>query len=168
VITELDEEREIIVNILHPKEFFGEMALLDGKKRSATVIAQEKTSVLSILRKDFLSHIISQPDALIKMLSVVSSRLRKADRRAEVFTFFSGKKRLANLLVSLMAECEAEKSGEVVIRGLTHSDIAKMVGLTREATTNLLSELAKDGIIETGRRKITVLKKTPLFEMVYL
>lgn len=66
---------------LGPGEFFGEMALLDGRRRSATVTATEPTETLALMRQDFLAELRQNPDLAIEMLEVLSQRVRELDKR---------------------------------------------------------------------------------------
>ena len=158
--------KEIFINIMSEREFFGEMALLNEKKRSATVIAHSDLETLVIFKKDFVQYILSNYNALVKLLQIISERLRKADRRCEIFAFFPGEKRLAAVLYDLAREHGKKEDGRISIDlGLTHNDLAKMVGLTREATTSILNRFVKAKLITIGRRKISVLDTAPLFEI---
>src|SRR5215510_10075618 len=70
---------EMILRLLYPTDFFGDMSLLDGEPRSATITTQEPTEVLMISRDHFL-HIIEQsPRILLKMAAMLSRRLRKTN-----------------------------------------------------------------------------------------
>jgi len=165
VFTNLSD-KEILINIMTEKEFFGEMALLNEKKRSATVIAHSDLEILVILRKDFVRYILGNYNALVKLLQIISERLRKADRRCEIFAFFPGEKRLAAVLYDLAREHGKKDDGKIIIDlGLTHIDLARMVGLTREATTLILNKFVKADLITIGRRRISILNTAPLLEI---
>ena len=81
-VTRLSKDgREVILAMLNEGDFFGEMSLLDGKSRSANVIALEKTEVLTLNRKDFLIVLQEYPKIAIQLLKELASRLRKSDRQ---------------------------------------------------------------------------------------
>jgi CRP/FNR family transcriptional regulator len=165
VFTNLSD-KEILINIMAEKEFFGEVALLDEKKGSATVLAHSDLEILVILKIDFVRYILGNYGCLVKLLHVMSERLRKADRRCEIFAFFPGEKRLAAVLCDLAREHGKKDAGRISIDiGLTHIDLAQMVGLTREATTLILNKFVKAKLIEIGRRRISILNTTSLLEI---
>ncbi|MBU1262890.1 Crp/Fnr family transcriptional regulator [bacterium] len=158
--------KKILINIMGEKEFFGEMAFLNEKKRSATVIAHSDLELIVIFRKDFVKYILSNYTCLVKLLQTISERLRKADRKCEIFAFFQGDKRLSAILYDLAREYGKKDNGKVSIDlGLTHNDLAKMVGLTREATTLILNKFVKANLIEIGRRRIFIPNTAPLIEI---
>ena len=76
-----DDGREIILAMLSESEFFGEMSLLDDEPRSATAIALQQTEMVVLHQRDFLSIVEKRPRVLINLLSVLSSRLRKANNQ---------------------------------------------------------------------------------------
>jgi CRP-like cAMP-binding protein len=165
VFTNLSD-KEILINIMREKEFFGEMALLNEKERSATVIAHTDLEILVILKIDFVQYILGDYGCMVKLLQTISERLRKADRRCEIFAFFPGEKRLAAILYDLAKEHGKKDDGRISIDlGLTHVDLAKMVGLTREATTLILNKFVKANLIEIRRRRIFILDTTSLLEI---
>jgi CRP-like cAMP-binding protein len=79
--------REVILGVLYPHDFFGEMAILDGLPRSATVTAMEETEVLVISRKDFLECIRQVPQVATKMIVTLSLRLRRTDQKVGILAF---------------------------------------------------------------------------------
>jgi CRP-like cAMP-binding protein len=74
------------LNTLGDGDFFGEMALLDNHRRSATVTAAETTSVLAMLRSDFVAELRANADLAIEMLTMVSLRLRESDARVAEYS----------------------------------------------------------------------------------
>ncbi|MCC7364623.1 MAG: cyclic nucleotide-binding domain-containing protein [Dehalococcoidia bacterium] len=72
------------LNDLGGGEFFGEMALIDGHRRSATVKAVEPTDCLALMRSDFLAELRNNPDLAVEMLNVMSQRVRELDQRLSV------------------------------------------------------------------------------------
>lgn len=101
VILTDEEGKEYIVSILKPLDFFGELALLDGEPRSASVVALETTEVLVIKREEFLRLITSNPELCIKIVGVLGRRLRKANEHIESLVFLDVCGRLARLMLDL-------------------------------------------------------------------
>ena len=134
--------KEIIFSILGPGDFFGEMSLLDGKTRSATVTAIEDSELRLIRRNDFHKAMEKHPHIAFRLLEELTARLRKADQRIESLAILDVTGRIAGILLQL-----AEERGEMTPAGLviksrpTHQELANMVGTTRETVTRVLKQL---------------------------
>ena len=152
-----DEGKEIILSMLGPGEYFGEMALLDREPRSATVITKEPTEVMIITRKDFLE--LFSPNAVeLNLLKGLTKRLREANRKIESLALLDVYGRIARLLNQL-----AKARGDVLVvdEKLTHQEIAKMIGSSREMVSIILKELSTGGFISIDKKQITIHKKLP-------
>ena len=148
---------EVILAILSSGEFFGEMALLDGMPRSADAIAIEETHVLALNRKEFLYFVMSNETAVKAILGAVSLRLRKADDFLEDTCFLSVASRLAKKLVELaQTQGQREEDASAVKVNLTQSDLASMIGATRESINKELRVLREKGLVSTSLRTIIV------------
>src|SRR5712691_9337409 len=91
---------EMILRILYPTDFFGEMSLLDGEPRSATVTTQEVSEVLMMSREHFLSIIEHSPKILLKMTAVLSKRLRQTNELIHSLAFYDVYGKVARLLLN--------------------------------------------------------------------
>src|SRR5256885_3256211 len=156
------EGKEIILSLLGPGDFFGEMALLDNEPRSATIIATEPLEIVTIWRSDFL-HILSENFSITqKVLAELSRRLRSASNRIESLATMDVYGRLARFFLDL-----ARQSGKVldndyvaVIRP-THQAIANMIGTSRETVSRLIHDLMNQNLL-LSEGKTIYLKKTAL------
>lgn len=165
VLTNLGDKK-ILITILAEKEFFGEMALLNEKKRLATVVAHSNLEIMVIRGKEFVRYILGNYNCLVKLLQTMSERLRRADRKYEIFAFFHGEKRLAAVIYDLAEKHGKKCDGRIKIDlGLTHNDLAKMVGLARETTTSILNKFAKANLIEIERKRIFILDLISLIKI---
>lgn len=162
-----DEGREVILSILSDGEFFGEMSLLDGKPRSATVIATEATELLLLRRTDFLDCLARYPQIATKLLSTLAYRLRRTNRQVESLALLNAYGRVAGVLLQL-----AEDYGEPVGTGnrITVSErpilqeIANMAGTTRETVSRVINNLEKRGYLERDGRRITIVDQDQLHD----
>ena len=156
------EGKEIILSLLGPGDFFGEMSLLDNEPRSATVIATESLEIATIWRSEFLA-ILSENFAITKkVLAEISRRLRNASNRIESLATMDVYGRLARFFLDL-----AKKNGKVldneyvsVIRP-THQAIANMIGTSRETVSRLIHELMKQNLL-LSEGKTIYLRKSAL------
>ena len=150
---------EMILRILYPTDFFGEMSLLDGMPRSATVTAQEPSEVLTIAREHFLNIIEQSPKILLKMTAVLSKRLRKANELIHSLAFFDVYGKVARLLLNLAAERgRVTEQGTVIDMRLTQQELAELAGMTRETMARTLREFQQAGCIRVESGIISILE----------
>lgn len=141
--------KEAILSIHGAGEFFGEVALIDGRTAPAAVLAVETSNVATISRDHFYSLLYTQRKVLENLLKILCSRLRDAWQKIEMLTFNDAAQRL-KMLLNILAETYGEKTpeGMVLHVRLIHQDIADMTGLTRETVTRVLDKWKKSGEIE--------------------
>ena len=150
---------EMILRILYPPDFFGDMSLLDGMPRSATVTTQEPTEVLVIHRDHFLLLIEKIPKILLKMTAVLSKRLRRANELIHSLAFFDVYGKVARVLLNLVMEKgRATEAGTVIDMRLTQQELADLAGMTRETMARTLRDFQQAGCIRIESGIITVLE----------
>jgi len=149
---------EMILRILYPTDFFGDMSLLDGMPRSATVTTQEFSDVMTISRDHFLNIIEKSPKILLKMTSVVSQRLRKANELIHSLAFFDVYGKVARVLLNLATERgRVTEQGTVIDMRLTQQELAELAGMTRETMARTLREFQQAGCIRVESGVISIL-----------
>ena len=154
-----EDGREIILAILGPGEFFGEMSLLDGRRRSATVIATEDSELLSLRRPDFLRLLERMPEMGVKVLATLTSRLRKADRKIESLALMDVSGRVATALLQIGEQTGEPSAGGLVIPNRpTHQQIANMAGTTRETVSRVMKRLEMQGYLATRGRETVIFR----------
>ena len=158
-VTRLSKDgREVILAMLNAGDFFGEMSLLDGKARSANVIALEKTEVLSLNRDDFLVVLHDYPKIAIQLLKEMTSRLRKSDRQIVSLSLSDAEKRIALCIVRFADEQGVIKNGQVTIPKIPiQQDIANMAGTSRETVSRAMSLLTEEKYIERNGKELKIL-----------
>jgi len=149
--------KELILGVLYPQDFFGEMALLDGLPRSATVTALEESEVLVISQKDFLECIRKVPQVAAKMIVTLSLRLRQTDQKVGNLAFLKAPRRVARTLLDL-AQGQGQRAPEGITLNLrfTRQELAELAGVTRETLTRLLMKFQEHGILTVERRKLFI------------
>jgi CRP/FNR family transcriptional regulator, cyclic AMP receptor protein len=152
-----NDGKEIILSMLGPGEYFGEMALLDNEPRSACAMTKEPTELLLFSKNDFLQIFSSNPIAS-RLLQGVIKRLREANKKIESLALLDVYGRIARLLTQL-GRPEGEKL--IIEERLTHQEIANMVGSSREMVSIILKELSTGGYVSIDNKMITVNKKLP-------
>ena len=156
------EGKEIILSLLGPGDFFGEMALLDNEPRSATIIATEPLEIVTIWRSDFL-HILSENfDITQKVLAELSRRLRSASNRIESLATMDVYGRLARFFLDAARDRgKVLDNGYVAVTRPTHQSIANMIGTSRETVSRLIHDLMKQNLL-LSEGKTIYLRKTAL------
>ncbi len=137
------EGSEFILTSLRDGDFFGEMSLIDGKSRSANVIAEEETALGVLKREKFLNTMKQEPIIAFDLLTALVERLRKADDILETLVFLDVHERIIKFLVqSSKRDGEVDDRGYYKIRKITHMEIASNIGSSREAVSKALKVLA--------------------------
>jgi CRP-like cAMP-binding protein len=157
-VTLLSEDgKEIILSILREGDFFGEMSLLDGEPRSATVIAMKESTLLIIQRQNFLKQIDENPSLAKAILVEMSMRIRRADRRIGGLVLLDVYGRVATFLLEL-ASMEGKKveGGILIEKRPTQQEIASMLGASRETVSRVLNDFSRRGIITMDGKSIMI------------
>ena len=155
-----EEGREVILSLLGPGSVFGELSLLDGKPRSANVVATEETDLLMLRRADFLQLIYKTPQIATALLAELATRMRKTDRQIEGLALLDVTSRISDTLLQLATEQGAETADGVTIESRpTHQELANMSGTTRETVSRVLKRLEGQGYINRNGRNITILRE---------
>lgn len=159
------EGKQIILATLKKGDFFGEMTILDGEPRSASVAAAEHCSLFMLYRKSFLEILKRYPKIAIHILTEMSRRLRNANRQINTLSLMSVYGRIADLLLRLGRDHGKRVADLIIIpERPTHQQIAEMTGTTRETVTRVLSQLQKKRFISIDRRKIIILDEKKLYD----
>ena len=139
---------EFILASLKQGDFFGEMSLIDGRARSANVVAEEETALGALNRSIFLNTMKQKPSIAFDLLSALVERLRKTDDMIETLAFLDVSERLVKLLVqSAQKDGDMDEDGFYRTEKRTHLDLASNIGSSREAVSKALKVLYHKQII---------------------
>lgn len=153
-VTNFDEEgREIILAWLGPGEFFGEMGLIDGSPRSASVVAVEPCELLTIGKTEFQRCMQENFQVAQKLMQILVRRLREADRNIESLALLDVYGRVARLLLDLSEE---EGGKRLVRQKISKQDMARMIGASREMVSKVMRDLEVGGYIISSGDIITI------------
>jgi CRP/FNR family transcriptional regulator len=146
-----------IVAVLGPGEFFGELAILDGAPHSATIVAVEPTETLVLRREAFLELIDAEPGVRRALLSSLAVEIRRLTGHVEDLHFLDLPGRLASRILRLAATQRQDGSNSVRIPWpYTQSELAGMIGGSRQSVNRLLADLADDGLVRLERDSLVV------------
>lgn len=151
------EGDEAIIATLRPGDFFGELALLDAAPRSATATAIEATETLDLPRSVFLEMHAGDPALQSALLKALATELRRLTRHVEELHFLDLAGRLATRLVRLATERSPGVVGRAELDWpYTQSDLASMIGGTRQSVNRLLAGLVHDGLVTIDRDLLVI------------
>ncbi|MBL7259373.1 Crp/Fnr family transcriptional regulator [Paractinoplanes lichenicola] len=149
---------EVLLAIRGPGALLGEMSALDGAPRSASVSALEPLETYVVGVAAFLEFLGSHPDAAVRIVRMIVSRLRDADRKRVEFGTYDTLGRVALRLAELAERFGDSQPDAVRISlPLTQDELAAWTGSSRESVTKALGALRRQGIIETSRRSVSVI-----------
>jgi CRP/FNR family transcriptional regulator, cyclic AMP receptor protein len=157
------EGQDMVLAILGPGDYFGELALLDGLPRSASAAAIEAADTLALQRPDFIRAVERHPRIAIQVMNVLSRRLRQTDALIEDLLFLDVHGRVAKKLLEL-AELHGVRTPEgirIELR-LTQGELAAMVGASRESVNKVMGYFTDKRFISTDKYKITVIRLADL------
>jgi CRP-like cAMP-binding protein len=152
--------REVTLAVLRSADIFGEMGLFDGKGRSASVVAIDPVTMVTIPREDILRHLAHHPQTALHLLAELTRRLRKADETIAELALCDVQDRLIRRLVALARDDGMElPEGALIRRRPTQQDLANMVGACRETISRTFNTLARRGLIVPRGRALLVTRR---------
>jgi CRP-like cAMP-binding protein len=157
VSRESDDGKEVILTILNESDFFGEMAILDGMSRSATVTAIEESELFLIQRADFLNLLHEHPEISVSLLHELTRRLRASDMKIKSLSLKDAEGKVASVILQLADDIGKIKQGKVEIERLPlQNDLANMAGTSRETISRTIHSFAKRGLIELEGARLRI------------
>lgn len=159
------EGDEAIITALKPGDFFGELAILDGHPRSTTATAIDATETLALPREAFRQLLAEDHQLVEALLTALAQELRRLTGHVEELHFLDLAGRLAMRLVHLARDADPQRATQVRLDWpFTQSDLAAMIGGTRQSVNRLMSSLIEDGLISIERDAVVIQDVTRLEE----
>ncbi len=168
--TTSEDGKEVVLNVLGRGEVFGEIALLDGKARTANATAMAESHLLVLDRSDFMPFLESHPEVAARLIAVLCERVRWVSESYEDALFMDLPARLAKRLLRL-AESYGEPAGATATRiefPLSQQELAKMAGVSRESVNKLLRAWQAEGLIAHDHSHLTILDEDRLRRLAKL
>jgi CRP/FNR family transcriptional regulator, cyclic AMP receptor protein len=152
-----DAGGELVLNVLGPGDCFGELALIDGEPRSATVETLEPVETVTLRRADFMRLMHENEAALEPLLATLARAIRRLSDAVADVSFLSLDARLAKKLLALAEEHGQEVEGLVEIQlPISQAELASMVGVTRTSVNKVLGQFEDQGLITRRGRRIVI------------
>jgi CRP/FNR family transcriptional regulator len=156
-VREHSDGRSITLANFGPGDIFGELAMFDNERRSATIETLDPTEVLAILGGDMRRLMREHPEIAVKLLAALARRLRETNERLARQSFQTVQSRVASVLAQMVKAQRGEGGGggDVLITS-TQAELAQLAGSSRESASRFLATLERAGIITQGRGKLIV------------
>jgi CRP/FNR family cyclic AMP-dependent transcriptional regulator len=160
--------RTITLATFGPGDIFGELAMFEDERRSATVEAIEPTRVVGVLGPDMRRLMKQHPEIAARLVIALGRRLREMNERLSRQSFQTVQSRVAVVLSELVAEEIASgKDGTDVLVTATQADLAQLAGSSRESASRFLAVLERAGVISQGRGRLVVHNPQALEQYVF-
>jgi len=153
-----DDGREVILDVLSVGDHFGELSLIDGRPRSAHVVATQASALLVLRRADFRRQVEQSPSVAWGLMVELSRRLRQADGTIGSLVLLDVPGRVAKVLLENATPGEPAR----MVKQLTHQTIAHMIGASRETVSRAMAEFQDKGMISVQRRVVTIVNRQAL------
>jgi CRP-like cAMP-binding protein len=151
---------EIILNEIGPGALLGEIAAIDGAKRSAGIVSLTKSQLCVIAAGPFVEFALSTREAALHLMKSLAGLVREKDQRLFELSVLATRPRLIALLLRLARPRDAE--GMVISPPRPHHELAAMIGTRREMVTRALAGLQREGLLEPTRGGLLLLRPEAL------
>lgn len=168
VTREHSDGRAIALATLGPGEIVGELAMLDGEVRSASVEALSDVELLAISAPDMRGLLERNPEITSKLVIALTRRVRETNERVSRQSFQTVPSRVAGVLSQLVDEDGLSPTGRdgLTIR-MNQADLAQLAGTSRESVSRFLAVLERAGVVRVGRGRVTVLEPARLRAYIF-
>jgi len=158
VVLDAESGEEAVIAILGPGDCFGELSLIDGEPRSATVETLEAVQTLSLSRADFMTFVRANPQTAERMMIALAGMVRRADESMADLVFLDLEGRLVKKLLELAEAHGRDIDGAIEIElPITQEDLAAMIGATRASVNKLLGYYEDRGAVQRRGRRIAIM-----------
>jgi CRP-like cAMP-binding protein len=167
VTREHPDGRAIALATLGPGDLFGELAMLDGEARSASVETLTDSELLALPAADVRRLLADRPEISVKLIAALTKRLRETNERVARQSFQTVPSRVAGVLTQLIAEDSASAGGQGITIHMTQADLAQLAGTSRESVSRFLATLERAGVVRVGRGRVTVVEPRRLRAYIF-
>ena len=167
VTREHSDGRAIALATLSSGDFFGELAMLDGGARSASVETLSDAELLALPAMDMRRVISQHGDIAAKLIVALTRRLRETNERVARQSFQTVPSRVAGVLNQLVAEESIPEDRDGITVRMTQADLAQLAGTSRESVSRFLATLERAGVVAVGRGRVTILEPRRLRAYIF-
>lgn len=158
VAVQTNEQRGVALNLLRPGDVCGELSLLDGRGRSATISTVQPTELLLIHRSDFMAVLASSPELAIRMLQTMAGHVRRLTSRFEDLSVLPVPNRLAKKLLEIGELCGTplDRNRVALPRTLSQQDLADHVQAARESVCKCMAKWSRAQVVYRTQTQIVI------------
>jgi CRP/FNR family transcriptional regulator, cyclic AMP receptor protein len=156
---------EAVLNIIKSGQLFGEVALLDGRARTADAVAIGDCELIVIDRRDFIPFLQREPDIVLKLIEILCARIRRTSTQVEDVMYLSLPARLAKALLDLSGGVEASAARHKV--RIAQRELGNIVGMSRESTNKQLRAWERREWVQLERGSIAVVDAEALMKLIH-
>ncbi len=168
VTREHPDGRAITLATLTTGDIVGELAMLDGEVRSASVeTLGGDGELLALPASDVRSLLEKHPDITVKMVAALTRRLRAANERISRQSFQTVPSRVAGVLSQMVADEGADGANREITIRMNQADLAQLAGTSRESVSRFLADLERSGVVRAGRGQVTILEPAKLGNYIF-
>ena len=167
VTREHPDGRAIALATLGPGDIFGELAMLDGGTRSASVETLSDCELLALPAPDMRRVVAGHGEIAAKLIVALTKRLRETNERVTRQSFQTVPSRVAGVLLQLIAEEAAPEGRTGVTVRMNQADLAQLAGTSRESVSRFLATLERAGVVAVGRGRVTVVEPRRLRSYIF-
>jgi CRP/FNR family transcriptional regulator, cyclic AMP receptor protein len=167
VTREHSDGRAIALATLGAGDFFGELAMLDGGSRSASVETLSDAELLALPALDMRRVISGNGEIAAKLIIALTRRLRETNERVARQSFQTVPSRVAGVLAQLIAEEAIPEERQGITVRMTQADLAQLAGTSRESVSRFLATLERAGVVMVGRGRVTIVEPRRLRSYIF-
>ena len=166
VTREHPDGRAIALATLGEGDIFGELAMLDGGRRSASVETLADSQLLGLPASDMRRLLVEHPGISVKLIVALTRRLRETNERVARQSFQTVPSRVAGVLSQLIAD-ELPAGRDSITVQMNQADLAQLAGTSRESVSRFLATLERAGVVRVGRGRVTVIEPDRLRSYIF-
>src|SRR3954465_7100351 len=167
VTREHPDGRAISLATLGPRDIFGELAMLDGGTRSASIETLSDCELLALPANDMRRVIADHGEIAAKLIAALTRRLRETNERVARQSFQTVPSRVAGVLLQLTAEETVPDGRDGVTLKMNQIDLAQLAGTSRESVSRFLATLERAGVVRVGRGRVTIVEPRRLRSYIF-
>jgi CRP/FNR family transcriptional regulator len=167
VTREHPDGRAISLATLGPRDIFGELAMLDGGTRSASIETLSDCELLALPAADMRRVIADHGEIAAKLIAALTRRLRETNERVARQSFQTVPSRVAGVLLQLVAEETVPDGRDGVTLKMNQIDLAQLAGTSRESVSRFLATLERAGVVRVGRGRVTIVEPRRLRSYIF-
>ena len=152
-----EQGNQTILAFLNDGDYCGELSLLDGRPRSASIVTLTETEVMLLSYEHFKSFIAQHPEAAFPIMRALTATIRKLDDNISMLA----SQDIYGRLVHVLHKEAIDRNNQIITPRFTHQEIAEMIGSSREMVTRILNDLRKGGYITIKEKRICIERKFP-------